>query len=109
MSTLQFSRDAQVLLAGSSDQTVSIYDVATRTRIGDVIPTFSPFIGPGSLRPDGKEIAVNQRNGVVLWDIDRERLAEAACRVAGRNLTMTEWATYMGDLGRYRPTCPEFP
>jgi hypothetical protein len=42
-----------VLLATSNDQTVSIYDVATWTRIGDPIPTDAPFIFPGHLRPDG--------------------------------------------------------
>jgi hypothetical protein len=72
-----------------------------------VIPTFSPFIGPGHLRPDGKEIAVNQREGVVLWDIDPAHLAEAACLVAGRNLTESEWNTYMADFREYRATCPQ--
>ena len=107
VNTLQFSSDGRVLLAGANDQTVSVYDVATRTRIGDVIPTFSPFIGPGHLRPDGKEIAVNQREGVVLWDIDPAHLAEAACLVAGRNLTESEWNTYMADFREYRATCPQ--
>jgi class 3 adenylate cyclase len=35
--------------------------------------------------------------------------ADAACRLAGRNLTRTEWETRLADLGEYRATCPEFP
>ncbi len=105
VNTLQFSEDGTVLLAGANDQTVSIYDVATRTRIGDVIPTFSPWASPGYLRPDGKAIAVNQRDGVVLWDVDPDHLADAACRLAGRNLTETEWSSYLADFGPYRETC----
>jgi DNA-binding SARP family transcriptional activator/WD40 repeat protein len=105
VNTLQFSEDGTVLLAGANDQTVSVFDVATRSRIGDIIPTFSPFISPGHLRPDGREIAVNQRDGVVLWDIDPGRLADAACRLAGRNLTESEWSTYLADFGPYRETC----
>jgi hypothetical protein len=94
-----------VLLAGANDQTVSIYDVATCTRIGEAIPTFSPWASPGYLRPDGREIAVNQRDGVVLWDVDPGHLADAACRLAGRNLTESEWSTYLADFGPYRETC----
>ena len=32
----------------------------------------------------------------------------AACRMAGRNLTATEWSTYLGDIGPRRPTCPDY-
>jgi hypothetical protein len=35
-------------------------------------------------------------------------LADAACRLAGRNLTETEWDTDLEDLGDYRATCPAF-
>jgi hypothetical protein len=44
-------------------------------------------------------------DGVEVWDIAPEHLAEAACRMAGRNLTETEWETYLGSLGEYRKTC----
>ncbi len=107
VNTLQFSQDGKVLLAGSNDQTVSVYDVATRRRIGDAITTFSPQIGPGHLRPDGLAIAVNQREGVVIWDIDPDHLLAAACTFAGRNLTESEWITYLAGFGEYRPTCPQ--
>ena len=45
------------------------------------------------------------RNGVAIWDIDPRHLARAACTVAGRNLTATEWKTYVGELGTFRKTC----
>jgi hypothetical protein len=34
---------------------------------------------------------------------------DVACRVARRNLSFEEWTTNIGDLERYRITCPEFP
>jgi WD40 repeat protein len=105
VNSLQWSEDERVLLATSNDQTVSIYDVATWTRIGDPIPSNSPFIFPGHLRPDGATVLVTVAEGVAVWDIDPEHLAEAACRVAGRDLTETEWETYLGSLGEYRKTC----
>lgn len=108
VNTLQFSNDGTLLLAGGNDQTVSLFDVSTRQRIGDPIATLSPLSSPGFLRPDGKELAVNQRDGVMLWDIDPEHLAAAACSLAGRNLTELEWNTLLGDIGAYRKTCPEY-
>ena len=106
VNTLQFSADSTTLLATSLDQTVSIYDVATRTRIGDPITAAAPFVYPGYLRPDGKGAAVTVRDGGAIWDIDPEHLADAACELADRNLTDIEWRTYIGDLGAYRKTCP---
>ena len=109
VNTLQFSADSKILLATSLDQTVSIYDVATRTRIGDPIVAGAPFIYPGFLRPDGNAAAITVRNGVAIWHLEPERLANAACALADRNLTRTEWQAYIGDLGAYRKTCPPPP
>ena len=108
INTLQFSNDGTLLLAGANDQTVSLFDVRTRQRIGDPIATLSPLSSPGFLRPDGKELAINQRDGVILWNIDPEHLAAAACSLAGRNLTELEWDTLLGEIGPYRETCPEY-
>ncbi len=66
---------------------------------------------PTALRSDGAVLAVETaRNDVVeLWDLDPAHWVDAACIVAGRNLTHEEWATYVGDLASYAPTCPAFP
>ena len=106
---LQWSDDGQVLLAASNDQTVSVYDVASGLRLGDPLPAASPLIYPGSLRPDGKAVAVTGRLGVYLWTLDPEELVDAACRQAGRNLTEVEWATHLSWTGARRATCPEHP
>ncbi len=108
VNTLEFSRDGDVLLAAANDQTVSLFDVASRRRIGDPIAAFSPLIGAGHMNPEGTQVAVNQRDGVVIWDIDPDHLAAAACKLAGRNLTEAEWNTYLDGFGPYRATCPEF-
>jgi WD40 repeat protein len=105
INSLQFSRDGAILLATSNDQTVSLYDVVSGTRLGDPIQTAAPFIVPGFLHPDGRTVAITAREGVALWDVEPAHLLEAACRTAGRNLTRGEWATYLEHLGDYRTTC----
>jgi WD40 repeat protein len=105
INSLQFSRDATVLLATSNDQTISVYDVGSGIRLGDPVATAAPLIVPGFLHPDGTSFAATAREGVALWDLDPRHLLVAACRTAGRNLTRSEWATYLADLGPYRSTC----
>lgn len=103
---LRFSADGKTLVAISANETLSIYDVDTRTQLGDPIINDFPFFS-GSIRPDGKAVATNDETGVAVWDIDPDNLAEAACRLAGRNLTRTEWDTYLSNVGDYRPTCSD--
>ena len=103
INSITFSADGAVLTARSFDGTLSIYDVPSRTRIGD------PIQGTGAVRADGRAVAINDDdNGVAIWDINPEHLATAACRLAGRNLTAAEWDTHLAALGEYRSTCPQF-
>jgi hypothetical protein len=102
---LGFSADGATLAVGALNGTLAVYDVATRTRLGDPIATDGSPIPVDSLRPDGGAVAVNTSRGVAVWDLDPERLAAAACELAGRDLTRREWDTYLGDAGEYRATC----
>jgi len=106
LSRIQFSSDGRVALVALNDRSLSVYDVATRSRLGDPIAADSPPDWLGALRPDGKALAVTVADGIQIWDLDPDRLAQATCNLVGRNLTRTEWAIYMADFGAYRPTCP---
>ena len=79
----------------------------SRLRLGDPSPSESPRT-EGWLRPDGHAVAVNVRNGVAEWRLDSPTLLQAACRLAGRNLTKAEWVTYLGSGTPYRRTCAAF-
>jgi len=104
-SRLRYDASGRLLLAKGRDNTMALYDVGTRQRVADSIAVSD---GDVDLRPDGREIAVGQEQppGVSLWAIDPDTMAAAACVLAGRNLTRSEWNTYMGDLESYRATCP---
>ena len=108
-SSLQLSADGRRLLVTAPDQSVQLLDVATRTRLGDALTSRAPDGTTGGwLRPDGLAVVVNGDAGIVEWSLDPERLLQAACTLAGRNLTRTEWATYVGDVP-YARTCPDQP
>jgi WD40 repeat protein len=103
---LYLSDDESILVVGNESDGIRLYDVAGRTQIGDAIPYFEGSIGLASLRPDGMELAIAAGDlGVVIWDLDPAHWLDAACSLAGRNLTHTEWDLYIGDLAEYHESC----
>jgi WD40 repeat protein len=102
---LAFDADGETLLATSNDQTVSIYDTASWVRLGDPFPADAPIIHPAYLHPSGDSLLVTVTRGVAWWRLDGQSLRDAACQVAGRDLTRTEWTAYLQELGDYRATC----
>jgi WD40 repeat protein len=105
VNSLQFSQDGSLLLATANDETATLYDLATGLRLGEPVRTAAPLIVPAWLRPDGEELAVTVTEGVAMWDLDPSRQFAAVCRLAGRELTPEEWATYFGTDSRQAATC----
>ena len=44
-----------------------------------------------------------------VWDLAPDRVRDAACALAGRNLTQEEWRSYLPWDGPRRATCAQFP
>jgi WD40 repeat protein len=119
---LAFLRGGRVLVTTSGSkgsQVAQLWDMATLQPIGDPLPAgalggFWADAGwgaPADASPDGKRFVtdgVGPTQGPVLWDADPADWAATACRIAGRNLTRTEWDQYF--QGRpYHVTCPQWP
>ena len=98
----------QRLLVSAADGTLRFYDIPTRTPLGDPVETGEKD-SSAALRADGLLAAAATRDGIVTWDLDPAHWRDAACRLAGRNLTHDEWDRYIGDLAPYAATCPEYP
>ncbi len=107
-SSIQIAADGARLLVTTPDQTVQLYDVESRARIGEPIVTRAPAGAiEGWLRPDGRAVLINTRDGVVEWDLDPDAMVDATCELAGRNWTPIEWSTYVGDVP-YETNCAQF-
>jgi DNA-binding SARP family transcriptional activator/class 3 adenylate cyclase/WD40 repeat protein len=89
-----------------------VYDVDATRQIGRPfrveLPPNAPHLA-ASLRPDGRQLAVAAEQGVQLWDLDPNAWRDAACRLAGRNLTRDEWDRYIPRGEPYGATCPQWP
>ncbi len=104
---LQISTDGRTLLVPSFNDSVTLYDLPSGSKLGGPVPADLNESITGFLQPDGLAFVVNGSDGVVRWTLDPSDHLEAACRMAGRELTDSEWATHLGSLGPQRATCAE--
>jgi WD40 repeat protein len=106
--TLAIDDSGTRLLVRAHDDSLRFYDIPTRTQLGEPIDTDVGFAN-AALRGDGLAAAAVTGQGITIYDLDPAHWVEAACELAGRNMTPEEWDRYIGDLEDYRPTCPDDP
>ena len=96
------------------------YPALTATRIPghQIMPRLNPEMEPDlgtvfpdlSFSPDGRRMATVDLEGAVrVWRLEVAELIEAACRIAGRNLSIDDWQKWVQPPAPYRCTCPQLP
>jgi WD40 repeat protein len=77
--------------------------------------TIGPRMGSNSsegvfLGRDDTTIYTSTADGrATVWNLAPAHVRDAACQLAGRNLTRTEWQRYLGWAGPRQATCRQFP
>jgi WD40 repeat protein len=97
-----FSPDSRLL--ASVGEALWVWEVATGERLG----TAREGVAAIALSPDGRQLAVGSvppDGALRLWP-GLSGWEDAACRIAGRNLTQEEWARYASPGAPYHATCP---
>ncbi len=108
---VEFLRDGSVVMTTSDiggNGSAHLWDAVTLAPIGVAMP--QPRGGYSLARSlDGVTVLTGTSEGAVqIWDVSTETWAMVACRIAGRNLTRTEWSRYLSGEP-YRRTCPQWP
>jgi len=103
--SVAFDPSGKTLVSSSNDGKLRLWDVATRKLIGAPLPG-AMMGGSTAFFPDGKRVLGVFRSGTgVVWDVDPDAWKAAACRIAHRELTRTEWNDYLPHRP-YRHVCP---
>lgn len=103
---ISVSADGRTLLNEGSNNRITLYDLGDSIKLGDTInAATSTGIREVRLSPDGSTLLQNSPEGILVWDLSPASHFEAACRIAGRELTPDEWDTYLGITEPQGATC----
>lgn len=111
ITALAFSRDGSLLAVGGETGSLEIWDLSGGSAylLGDWIAT-DEYIASVAFSDDGDRLTVlTQQGNVSLWHLDEAAWLQRVCTVANRNLTHSEWRTYVGETRPYERTCPDLP
>ena len=85
-----------------------LIDLDAQQPTGPWIP--NAFPAPAFLGADGHTVYTLARGGGgEIWDVSLSNLRDAACGLAGRNLTEQEWQKYLSRTGPRRASCTQYP
>jgi WD40 repeat protein len=100
-----------LLVQQRSNGELTLIEVSDGTVLGTLAGTDYAKMGL-ALAPDGRSLITAEegssepeQGSLVVWDLDPEAWAAAACRAAGRDLSAAERATYLNPIVRAGHTC----
>ena len=101
-----FTPDSSSVVTGGRNGAASLWDSRTGRLVASIAVGTSEFVRP-TILDDGHNAMLTALDGsVYTWDTRPEAWIEAACAIAGRNLTEDEWRDAFGERP-YRLTCPD--
>ncbi|HEU4911211.1 MAG TPA: BTAD domain-containing putative transcriptional regulator [Actinomycetes bacterium] len=105
--SVAYSPRGRSFVSGGADGRAILWDGRTGDRLGTVEPSRSEGPLTATFLPDSHTVLLTTADGAIYqWDSDPRSWLEAACRIAGRNLTTAEWRESFGERP-YRRTCPD--
>jgi WD40 repeat protein len=108
VTSLAFSHDGRMLASVASDRTVILWDVETRLPLEPLHGHLAEVLAV-SFSPDGLTLVSSDKRGdLFFWDVDPESWLRKLCAQLTRNLSESEWDTYVGKRP-YKEQCLGLP
>jgi WD40 repeat protein len=95
------------LASGGGDGTIKLWP---KHGTGDpVVLSHGSAVHSLAVLPDGRLASGGGDGTIKLWLVEEQKLIQALCLRAGRNLTKAEWARYIGTDTPSQPSCRDLP
>ena len=106
---LSFSPDGSLLVSAGDDGTIILWDVKQQRSLSALLG-HTGGVRHLSFSPDGSLLAsASADKTIILWDVSRTSWRARARRIVNRNMSLTEWHTYMGEERPYRKIFEDLP
>ena len=105
--SVAFSPDGRLIASSDLDGHIFLWDAATGVRIAGPLDGHTQGVDDVAFSQSGDRLfSVGQDDLLLSWSLAPDDLARVACGVANRNLTIEEWARFLGTMP-YHETCAE--
>jgi hypothetical protein len=105
VSSLAFIRGGELLVLGSRDGTVRLWDVEGAAFAGEIWDGDGTALGNPWYDEANESVWVATSGLVVRLPVTPERWIERACELVGRDLTEDEWREYVPGDAPQQPAC----
>jgi WD40 repeat protein len=108
ISNLAFSPDRSTLYSTGNDRTLRFWDIIDQREIGQAMSGHEGPIHSLNITRDGEILMTASRDRIRVWELNPKAWQAKACQVAGRNLSLKDWSTFIPGEA-YRKTCSIWP
>ena len=100
-----FNDSGTRVVTSSDGRDAALWDAATGALLATAALPSTEGVTVSGFRPDGSVLLTTFSGSFYRWDASLSNAVDAACRLAGRDLTEEEWAEAFPDQ-EWRQTCP---
>ncbi|WMN07708.1 High-affnity carbon uptake protein Hat/HatR [Marivirga arenosa] len=103
---LKVSDNGSALLSAAKDKTVRVWNLSEITQPPIVLSDHDDWVWSTDFSANNKWIFSASEDGLIkVWPYSTEIMGDKLCNELNRNMSQTEWATYIGSDLDYEKTC----
>jgi WD40 repeat protein len=104
--SVAFSPDGKIVASAGLDGLIRLWDVESRTPIGQPLKGHRDTVWSVAFSADGKTIASGSADKtVILWDADVADWPKKACSIVGRDIKAEEWPKNFPESAKLETVC----
>jgi WD40 repeat protein len=103
---LKISKNGSALLSAGKDRSVRVWNLSEITQPPIVLSDHEDWVWSTDFSANNEWIFSASEDGKLhVWPYSTDKMGDKLCDELSRNMTQTEWATYIGSDLAYETTC----